>query len=171
MKKRKQDVETKVYYGIVTACEILRIEEPEVVFSEPNMFATPEMTSVYNPDLNRMYINKAWVQRANDYEIYLTMSHEMRHVYQTIQIKGLVSNITTVSKERVLRWKHEFENYALPTGNISQDLAYLEQDSEIDAIAFAAYLLRREYRVHAMIPQAIIKQVSLRIEEFDDLYT
>ncbi len=56
-------------------------------------------------------------------------------------------------KERIKKWKSEFENYYV--SNIEDDEKYLNHDCEIDAIAFTYPIMKELYSTNVVIPLVI----------------
>jgi len=73
----------------------------------------------------------------------VTAFYETRNAYQYIQILNPVS--MTEYKEIVNHWKKDFHLYSTPSfsESIDKKLLYLSQPIEIDAIAFANFLIKR----------------------------
>lgn len=87
--------------------------------------------------VNLVFVNEAY-KNNRVYEIEYFLLHEMRHVYQRLQIEYSDTGDATVDEHYIKLWKEEGENYikALDeNGNEVPD--YFKQDCELDAYAFS----------------------------------
>lgn len=98
-------------------------------------------------------------------EVYVTAFHEMRHIYQycCIDFSDKFPDNFNEPKERIEKWKYEFKNYYV--SNIEDDEKYLNQDCEIDAIAFAYLMMIKLFNANVIIPSLIKKKVMERAKE------
>src|SRR5690554_2214833 len=93
------------------------------------------------------------VLRSDWTEVIITAFHEMRHAYQGYCIR-------TQSREpqsTLDKWEYETLNYIMPSGknNKIDDVDYLKQEIEVDAIAFAHRLVKKEFNVETFTPKII----------------
>ena len=134
---------------------ILNIPKPNVELHE---FDSDEISAMFIPSSNSIVVNSLLLDSTNPIEIFITICHEMRHAYQYMQINcqdGLGE-----SQEIIARWKEEFDNYCYP-----QDERFLEQEIEIDAIAFAHFMTLKYLGERTVIPESIKEKVYLRIQQ------
>ena len=137
---------------------ILNIPKPDV---ELHKFESDEVSAMFIPSSYSIMVNKLWMESANVVEIFIIICHEMRHAYQYMQINcqdGLGE-----SQEIIARWKAEFDHYYSP-----KDERFLEQEIEIDAIAFAHYMILKYFGERTVIPDNIKKKVYLRIKQITE---
>lgn len=98
-------------------------------------------------------------------EVYVTAFHEMRYIYQycCIDFGDKFPNVFNEPKERIEKWKCEFANYYVSA--LENDEKYLNQDCEIDAIAFAYLMMKELYSTNVVIPSVIKDKVLERAKE------
>mgnify|MGYP003398199019 FL=1 len=137
-----------------------------VEFHPASRFPNPEVTAMVTSDYRILY-NIDRLKVAPDYELYITSFHEMRHIYQHCCVdfrnKVRFSKYFKEPRERVLQWKKEFANYYV--SEVEDDLKYLGQDCEIDAIAFSYLMMKKLYEADMSIPNVIQDKVLERAKE------
>lgn len=137
-----------------------------VEFHPASRFPNPEVTAMVTRDYRILY-NIDRLKVAPDYELYITSFHEMRHIYQYCCIdfghKLRFRKYFNEPKERVKLWENEFKNYYV--SEIEDDLKYLGQDCEVDAISFAFLMMKLLYNADVVIPAPIKELVVARAEE------
>lgn len=113
-----------------------------------------------------IYFNKHFVESSPIEEIFVTAFHETRHSYQfaCIDLEAEHHQNLDETKERIALWKKENENYY--NSEVKNDPKYLNQDIEMDAIAFAHYLTNKLFGLKTIIPDVIKDKVAKRIKEF-----
>lgn len=138
---------TKRDYAIMSvkiASKILDIPEDiaEVTFKGKEFFRENDVSGVFVKEGYWIVFNEEWVDKVNPFEIMVTGFHETRHAYQQLIIDHgpNVPCYNDVPIERIERWRYEDESLIMPEGKMEDDLSYLSQDREIDAVAFAYYL-------------------------------
>ncbi|MDD3123124.1 MAG: hypothetical protein PHC62_06415 [Candidatus Izemoplasmatales bacterium] len=89
----------------------------------------------------------------------VTALHETRHAYQKANIDSPEYFVGRESKETIKQWKKDFDIY-IPSKNAEEDIEYLIQSIEIDAIAFAHKYLNEYFHVKSIIPDAIKERIS-----------
>ncbi len=91
----------------------------------------------------------------------------MRHAYQGYCVRTR----TRESTETLIVWNDEINGYILPSGknNEIDDHSYLNQEIEVDAIAFAHWLVKKELNLKTVIPKVIRNKVEDRILKFKNL--
>ena len=137
---------------------ILNIPKPDVEFLE---FESVEVSAMFIPSSNSIVVNGGWLESANVIELFITICHEMRHAYQYFQVNNLI--VTKENEEILQKKKEEFDNYCYP-----QDERFLEQEIEIDAIAFAHFMTLKYLGERTVIPDNIKKKVYLRIQQITE---
>ena len=148
-----------------TACQTLDMDVPEIYYEEAGRFPSPDITSVMHPRTLTVHVNRDWMTRAEPLEVIFTVLHEVRHVYQ----KRLVSEDTHdddgVSGRDLRQWKKEFEAYTKPSRENAgkRDDDYTMQSIEIDAMAFAAFMIQGLFGYDYPIPDELADDVRERL--------
>lgn len=121
-----------------------------------------------------IYINSDWVknhtQNIDQTELKAILYHEVRHLYQMSEInKFELGEKTKESSEIIKKWRDNFSNYIR---NINENIDYYKQPVEIDAIAYAFYLMNIDAQTDkdlslstTSIPDEIDNDVHNRIQE------
>jgi len=151
--------------GTGLAARILGIETPEVQFFYNLDLTEKGINSVFLKEKYIIAFNEEWIEQANQLEIQITCFHETRHAFQWKCICGEVSS-GDIDQKDIIAWKKEMSEYTQPsTGEIPEE-AYLKQEIEIDAIAFAHYQIKKLYNVNSIVPKAIKAEVEYQISKF-----
>lgn len=91
----------------------------------------------------------------------------MRHIYQYCCInfghKLVFKKYFKESKERIKQWEYEFKHYYV--SEKENDLKYLGQDCELDAISFAFLMMKKFYDADVIVPGVIKDKVAERVKE------
>jgi hypothetical protein len=61
-------------------------------------------------------------------------------------------------------------NYIRPSSNIDTDYKFLDQNIEIDAMAFSYYLTQRLFKIEIYIPKYIEDRFMVRLNLIKSLY-
>lgn len=140
----------------------MNIPEPHISFFDPSELSNKEITGMYLFESDEIIFNEQWVEKSPWIEVIITAFHETRHAYQGYCIK----NRTYESNETIQNWQQEFTNYLQPTGknNEHDDAQYLNQEIEIDAIAFTHKIMLDYFGVKTVIPSDIRKKVETTIQ-------
>ena len=73
--------------------------------------------------------------------------HEMRHIYQNLEIERYETGANTVSSVFIKRWIKDGKNYEKALDEQGREnTEYPKQDSELDAYAFAYAVMHYKYR-------------------------
>lgn len=153
--------------GVKIVAKILDFPAPELYIMEQSNLPNQEVTGMYRFKENEIIFNEDWVLRSNWTEVIITTFHEMRHAYQ-----GYCIRTRSREAEEVLDiWEYETNNYIMPSGknNELDDLTYLSQEIEIDAIAFAHWLVKSHLNIRTVVPFNIKEQVSRKITELGEI--
>ena len=137
---------------------ILDIETPEVLIYP---FDNDGISAMFISSPYCTVQNGLWLVQTNPIEIFITICHEMRHAYQFYRVNN--DKVTNDNKGLIQKWKEEFDNYCYP-----QDERFLEQEIEIDAIAFAHFMTLKYLGERTVIPDNIKKKVYLRIQQITE---
>lgn len=110
----------------------------------------PAITGAVNRETNIMSINVVFVDRAYKdkriFDIEYFLLHEMRHIYQHIQIERYSVNKNTIDPAFILKWIEEGKNYIKALDeNGNENPNYFKQDCEFDAYAFSYAVMNHKY--------------------------
>lgn len=154
-----------IYGGVKIVSKILNFPVPELSIIEEKHLPDKEITGLYSFSNNEILFNEDWIKRSEWIEVIITAFHEMRHAYQGFCIK----TNTRESEETLRVWKEEINNYKMPSGTNKEanDQSYLEQEIEIDAIAFAHWLIKEKFDLKTVIPEFIKKEVFEKVAYFN----
>ena len=134
-------------------CEKLKIKpiKMKVCSAMSEVFSTPTTQSSYRPSTRELYINKnylaKWQEEETPYNMWLTISHECRHAWQA------------ESKD----YKKFFDNYER-SENLSV-AEYNAQIAEIDAWAWAIYVVQDMFGVAPTLEQIVGKDTAEQIQK------
>ena len=64
----------------------------------------------------------------------------------------------------IQKWKNEMSNYNKPTKKDIPEVEYLNQEIEIDAIAFAHYHMDELFKVKTIIPTQVKQSVLRKVK-------
>ena len=135
-----------------------------VEFHPASRFPNPEVTAMVTRDYRILYnIDRLMV--APDYELFITSFHEMRHIYQycCIDFHKKYPKLFNEPKDRIKQWEYEFKHYYV--SEIENDMKYLGQDCELDAISYAFLMMKKLYDADVMVPSVIKDKVIERANE------
>lgn len=155
------------YLGIQVAAKELNISLPEISIIDENSLGNKKITGTYSFKDNSITFNEEWVNRSEWIEVLITSFHEMRHAYQGYCIRTR----TRESEETINKWEYETNNYIMPSGNNNEidDVDYLKQDIEVDAIAFAHWLVKKEFNVKTIIPELVKFEIESKFWFFKEM--
>lgn len=131
------------------------------------------ITAAVNRKTNIIRVNLAFINEAYNsnriYDIEHFLLHEMRHVYQHIQIKKSENKENTVGDKYIERWIKEGSSYISSVDKEGKEnIDYFKQDCELDAYAFSFAIMHIKY--HGMYDSLLympeIYKNELK-EEFD----
>lgn len=157
------DTLNQINTAVNIASQILNIPKPEVLFVNEDYFYNKEITGMFIPEDYKILFNIDWINRSNELEILITVFHETRHAYQKCCIDSWFREDSKILES----WKQEFKQYNNPSAfNTSKDdIRYLTQATEIDAIAFAKYQIKKLFNVDVYLPDEIKGIVMLYVNE------
>lgn len=162
-----------VIFAMAVSNKLLGLSGVEYEFKPASFFPTPDTAATSNFQIYTFFINKDWHKKEPPMEVMFTIFHEMRHMYQAVQIKFRNKKDCLLHKEdksRVDKWKQEVQNYVKPSmAGEENDQAYYSQDIEVDAVAFTELLARVLFKSNIHIPDLIKVRVEERIKEIDDV--
>ena len=131
------------------------------------------ITATVDRETNIMSVNVLFVDSTykdnNIFEIEYFLLHEMRHIYQHIQIDRYKENEHTINPKFIVKWIEEEKNYIKSLdkdGN--ENIDYFKQDCELDAYAFSyavmSYKYQGMYNSKLYVPNIYINELK---DEFD----
>ena len=124
------------------ASRLLWLEEIIIEFRDSGFFSTYNIDAIFEKEYFIIFVNENWLERAKFVEIVATVLHETRHAYQCAQVEFYENMEYQEPKEIVKQWKLDLENYVPPTGNEHNDMVYMKQSIEIDAVAFEMKIMK-----------------------------
>jgi len=68
---------------------------------------------------------------------------------------------------RIIEWKEELANAIQPKGRLEEDISYLNQDIEIEAIAFSRFMMKESFDIWTSIPEVVREKVLKRTKEIE----
>lgn len=156
--------------GTGIAARFLGIKTPDVQFFYNHDLSDRGINSIFLKEEYIIAYNEEWIVQADPLEVQITCFHESRHAYQWKCITGDYSGKHNTDPKTIHIWKTEMTNYSQPTSKEIPEEAYLCQEIEVDAIAFAHYLMSKLYGATTVIPDLIKQKVIRRkidlMEEF-----
>ena len=150
-----------VIAGVRIVAEILNFPAPELFIVAQDKLSNNEITGMYRFYDNEIIFNEDWILRSEWTEVIITAFHEMRHAYQGYCIRTK----SRESQEKLEKWEFETFNYIMPSGknNEVDDITYLSQEIEIDAIAFAHKMMLEHFELETHLPKIIVDLVKERM--------
>ncbi len=157
MNKKKKAIESVEFVS-----NILGLSEILVKFKPESAFLNRGIYAVFDENYYIIYFNETWLNKSTTDEIMVTALHETRHAYQKANIDFPEYFVGRESKETIKQWKKDFDNYK-PSKSTEEDIEYLTQSIEIDAIAFAHYQMSKCFKVKTIIPSKIYDYVQIKL--------
>lgn len=113
---------------------------------------TISITGATNRETNLISVNLAYVDEAystnKPYDVEHFLIHEMRHIFQHIQIRDYKDGKETVVDPKLIElWVKETENYTTAVNKEGEvNVGYFKQDTEMDAYAFSFAVMHHKYK-------------------------
>lgn len=147
--------------GVKIVAEILDFSAPDIFIIEKGNLPNKEITGLYRFEQDEIIFNENWILQSDWTEVIITAFHEMRHAYQGYCIRTK----SRESEETLNRWQHDINNYIMPSGknNELDDIDYLSQEIEIDAIAFTHKMMLEYFDLKTFTPDKIKKNVMDKV--------
>lgn len=122
----------------------------QIYFAYASDFASKEIAAQCNYERREIVFNIAWIkERFKKNEIFLVkylIMHEIRHFYQRRVVESFKNqeNVRIYEPQAMLlSWQKNFEKYIDITGSSEvEEKNYFSQPVELDATAFAYYLMQ-----------------------------
>lgn len=147
--------------SVAIAAKILKIPTPDIKILNSKAVTKKRISGMYMFEKDEIVFNEKWLEVVPEIEVIVTAYHETRHAYQGYCVK----TGTRETDETIAIWKKELTNYLQPSGtNIEEnDIEYLNQRIEIDAIAFTHKYVKEHYKMKTYIPKCIKSKVESRL--------
>lgn len=101
--------------------------------------------AVANGPAHTITVNLDWYEKTDAQDLHYIIWHETRHLYQWSQIEKLNYHLSVVDDVDVIKmWEYNMRNYIYNTKET--EYAHMKQEMEIDAYAFAVYMLFHYFR-------------------------
>jgi hypothetical protein len=144
---------------ITTTSHILRIPLCKITYLKlPEEYS--EVLCLFSKEHYQINVNEDMLRKLDDLELSAAIMHETRHAYQWCQV--IAGTDAKEEPETVAVWKEEFAHYIQP---IHDEELFLNQQLEIDAIAFTAIVTKLLFRRDLKIPFTIKEKVYALIKE------
>lgn len=153
--------------GVKIAAKVLDIGDVNVEFLEKSYFPNPEINAVFLKENITVVFNKEWIINSTFLEIMVAAFHETRHAYQYFQITESELMKYQQKEETVRKWSIEFEKYIKPCTYSDLEIDYMNQDIEIDAIAFSCFLIKKLFEINTIVPKVIKDKVEYKITNLE----
>jgi hypothetical protein len=139
--------------GIKIASNLLNIPEPSIFFASSDELPNKEVTALFRHKDYEVIFNEDWLAEVPWIEVMVTCFHETRHAYQAYSVKNRINE----SKETLTKWNNDFNTYNMPSGTLDEkdDVDYLTQSIEIDAISWTHIKIKELFNVKTIIPDGI----------------
>lgn len=124
------------------AMRMLWLEEILLDFRPVEFFRTQNCDAIFLKESYTIVINEDWLEKVGVADFTATILHETRHAYQCAQVEFYDDMIYQEPKEKVAQWKLELENYVPTSGDEHNDMLYMKQSIEIDAVAFEMKMMK-----------------------------
>ena len=110
----------------------------------------PEITATVDRKTNLLSVNIVFIDiEYNENRLYVIeyfLLHEMRHIYQNLQIELFKNNEHTIDPKFIELWIKEGQNYIKSLDeNGKENIEYFKQDCELDAYAFSYAVMHHKY--------------------------
>ena len=150
------------------AMKSLWLEEILLEFKPVDFFRTQNSDAVFLKKSYTIVINEDWLEEVGIAEFTATLFHETRHAYQCAQVDFYDYMEYQEPKEKVRQWKLELDNYVPTSGVEHNDIYYMKQSVEIDAVAFEIKMMKDlldiDITPHKMIADDVSK-INIVINE------
>ncbi|MFA7105722.1 MAG: hypothetical protein WC154_00325 [Candidatus Izemoplasmatales bacterium] len=123
--------------AVKKACEILQIEEPEVVFYKTEGKDDLNIRSVFFKEKYQIGFDSDALKVAHTFQIAAAAYHESRHAFQWQVVNDLYTGNEVVNIITKKSWMNDFMNYDSPSIDEKEEKEYLSQSIEVDAVMFA----------------------------------
>lgn len=150
------------------AMKSLWLDEIILEFRPNGFFKSQNSDAVFLKGSYTIVINEDWLEEVGVVEFTATILHETRHAYQCAQVDFYDYMQYQEPKEKIRQWKLELQNYVPTSGDEHNDLFYMKQSVEIDAVAFEMKMMKDlldiDLTPHKMIAEDVSK-INIVINE------
>lgn len=116
--------------------------------------------------VNVVFVDEAY-QENRIFDIEYFLLHEMRRIYQNIQVEKFKTNRNIISDSYILKWIRENKNYIKALdGSGNENIDYFKQDCELDAYAYSVINQKyfKKYNQNLFVPDIYRRELK---EVFD----
>lgn len=133
-------------------CQVIISHLPKDYHSILSIFDKDEQLIIFNTDL---------IGNMSEMTIIASLIHESRHAHQWYQIEH--PKKSPEDKATLKRWFAEFETYFQPLRRVDSQ-HYINQEIEIDAVAYTALFMDKSGDYELEIPESIQEKVKARCD-------
>ena len=157
--------------GVSLVSKLLGLSELIVLYRPASDFSSDEVNAMFIKTRYFIVFKIDWIETAEHLDILTSAFHETRHAYQMAQVEFPEGFKYNEPEEVLDRWENEFKNYkASPDTSEEHDMQYLDQDIELDAIAFEHYLAMRLFKVDLEPHEYAEERVREKRKSFKTIY-
>jgi hypothetical protein len=142
------------------ASRLLWLEEILIEFKPESFFANLNIDAVFLKENFTIVVNLNWLERVGISDFTATVLHETRHAYQYAQVEYGEYMMYREPDSTVNVWKKEFENYTPSTGTEHNDADYIQQEVEVDAVAFEKQMMKELLDINMNVHHLIRDRVN-----------
>lgn len=165
VQQKEKNTKEIIKLGIEMASKLLDVKEPNVSYLPIRKATNQDVSAVYIPETNTISYNKTWLDQSSEVDILAATFHEVRHAYQYEMEKAMLKGKEVAEIELVKKWKEERSLYQVPLIGKHPQVHYLNQEIEIDAVAFAHLVMRTMFGMKSHIPLSVKTKVQHRMKE------
>lgn len=157
--------------GVSLASNLLGLSELIILYRPASHFSGDDVNALFIKSKYFIVFKDEWIETAYQFDILTSAFHETRHAYQNAQVDFPEEFKYKELKEVIDKWKMELANYkASPNISEEHDKQYLDQDIELDAIAFEHYLAMRLFKEDLEPHEYAVDRVREKREQFKIKY-
>ncbi len=125
--------------------------------------------AVTNGPEHKITVNLDWYEAADNQDLHYILWHETRHLYQWSQIEKMHLGLPIQDDVSVVQeWEYNIHHYIYNTKDT--ETAHMKQEMEIDAYAFAVYMLAHYFQdaqgnIRIGLPPMIEADILDRVEK------
>lgn len=150
---------------LIFAMKTLWLEEILIDFKHEDFFSGKKIDAMFVRDSYTIYVNVDWLVNVGIADFTATILHESRHAYQSAQVEFYDYMIYKEPIEKVKRWKQDFDDYVPSSGHEHNDIMYMSQSVEIDAVAFEVKMMKDLLDID-ITPHELIAEDVAKVEIF-----
>jgi hypothetical protein len=124
------------------AMKTLWLEDIIIRFEPMSFLITHNCDAMFLKENYTIVINENWLDGVGVAELTATILHETRHAYQCAQVDFYDYMPYQEPREKVELWRIELENYIPTSGDEHNDMDFMKQSVEIDAVAYEIKMMK-----------------------------